>query len=180
MLHKIKYSNSTLKFYHKDTLVHYGICKVSWFKQRKILSDPSKNEILRIKTKIGFNGIRHIINFKNDLTDIILKLKGSLSKNYYECIYKKDEYRIICHRGHNTSIFKNGEQIAYYSKKSSAVFSAPEIQLISNSDINFHLIFSFILSLEISYQDKNEAITLDLGNVGGEFKPFNEKWTPRN
>ena len=171
-----KFSDGNIRFYKNSNPFYVAQSKTSWFKQRKILFNKLGKEVLKIRTKIGFSGIKHIIKYKNDPNKLILQLKGTLTKNYYECIINIDVYKIFIHKGLFTSIFKNNKQIAYYKKSS----ISSEIQLIYNSDVKLELMITFITCLELSYYDENESLVIDLGNIGGEYQSFNEKWKPMN
>jgi len=150
------------------------------FKVKRVLNSSDGIKISEISTKFGFKGLRHIINFSTNSSSTELKLKGGLLKNYYDCNYLGNKYTIIKHHGHKTSIFKNNIQIGFYEKSKFKKLNSQKINLICNADINQGLIYSFILALELSYENHDEIVSVDLGNFTKEYKKFNPKWTPLN
>ena len=177
MIINIDFSGNEIKFLENNKISHYGIYTTSWFKHKKTLYNSREKTISTIITKIKFSGIKHIIHFDNEVLE--LKLKGSLLKNYYECFYKEDKYQIIMHSGFKTSLFLNDKQIAYYDKKTTAIFDSQKIILECNSNINKDLVYSFISAIELTFEQK-EPITIDIGNIAKDYKVFNENWKPTN
>lgn len=175
MIIDIRFYGNEIDFLEKDKIIYNSSYTVSWFKHIKKLFNQKNEVVCNIKTKVNFSGIKHILNF-NDIS-VELKLKGKLSKNYFESFYKGKFYRAIIHKGHKVSIFENKNQIAYYVKDSKLSFSYKNFKLISNSNINKDFIFSVISALELS-SDPDEGLVVDFGNIAGEYKPFDEKWKP--
>lgn len=178
MIIEIESFGNELNFYFKSRKIFHSYYKVSWFKNIKELKDIKNDVVSKLSSKVNFSGIKHIITFKNNVK-LELKLKGGLVKNYYECFYKNDNYRIVVHKGYKTSIFRNKNQIAFYDKKPTTVLETYKILLICNSNINKELIFSFISALELS-SDQKEGIEFDLGNLTIDYLPFDEKWIAIN
>ena len=174
---EIENFGNEIKFIENNKLTHYGNYSISWLKHKKTLFSVDEKLISTLKSKVKFSGIKHLINFYDEILE--LKLKGGLLKNYYECFYKKVYYQIIIHNGYKTSIFMNNKQIAYYDKKPLAIYDSQKALLICNSDINKDLIYSFISALELSLEQK-ENVLIDFGNIAKDFKPFDDKWIPEN
>ncbi len=174
-----KYTDGGIRFFKNDLLIFYSYTRIKWFRQRKIITNNKDEKIKEINTSIGFKGIRHIIKSKSYLNEIILKLKGSFTKNYFEAKINNNLYKVVIHKGLTVSFFKNNAQIGYYTKSTSSL-EKEDIIIICNSNVQLELIITFITCLELSYQEDRENIGLDFGNIAGEYIPFNKNWKPTN
>jgi hypothetical protein len=177
---EIEQYDNQISFIKKDEVIFYGDYIVSFFKIKRRFFSSKDEKIAEIKTKIGINGIRFKILFENNTPSIVLRLKGTIIKNFFECDFLGENFKIIRHKGHLTSIFKNQEQIGYYEKAKITSFGNQKIKLTCNSNINEELIYIFILALELSTQEQDEAVTFDFGNIAKEYKSFDSSWKPTN
>lgn len=169
-----------LRFLKSDFKIYYGRNSRLLIKKRKYLFNSNGDKITEIKLKIGLREIKFIISFYNNPRVVYLKLKGGLLKNYFICHYRENVYKVIQHKGQVTSFFKDDQQIGYYRKKNISILESQRMTLISNSDIDQKLIFSFILALELSAQEQDEYVSVNFGNFSQEYLPFNNGWEPTN
>ena len=101
-------------------------------------------------------------------------------KQVYTCLGNNETYRLYSHRGLNYSIFKEDRQIAAFTKNHVVFGHGNEYQIRMDSDADLVLVLCMILAYNSSNEDDNsEAVTIDLGNIGPQERPFDETWQPR-
>ena len=103
----------------------------------------------------------------------------SFWKIIYQCVIENDIYEIYGHRGRKHSIFKNGQQIAFWDKELVTWFEGDNYTMITNNKVDEILLISFCLVID-NYASKNhqEDVTVDWGNLGLRSMKFDKNWRP--
>ena len=90
-----------------------------------------------------------------------------------------EAYRLYRHRGVKFSVFKGDTQIAAITKNRIAIGSGNEYQVRINSDADPLIVTAMVLAFNSSKEDdKKGAVSVDVGYMGLEAKPFNSSWQP--
>ena len=90
-----------------------------------------------------------------------------------------EAYRLYRHRGVKFSVFKGDTQIAAVTKNRIAIGSGNEYQVRINSDADPLIVTAMVLAFNSSKEDdKKGAVSVDVGYMGLEAKPFNSSWQP--
>jgi len=90
-----------------------------------------------------------------------------------------EAYRLYRHRGVKFSVFKGDTQIAAVTKNRIAIGSGNEYQVRINSDADPLIVTAMVLAFNSSKEDdKKGALTVDVGYMGLEAKPFESSWQP--
>ena len=90
-----------------------------------------------------------------------------------------EAYRLYRHRGVKFSVFKGDTQIAAITKNRIAIGSGNEYQVRINSDADPLIVTAMVLAFNSSKEDdKKGALTVDVGYMGLEAKPFDSSWQP--
>jgi len=103
----------------------------------------------------------------------------SFWKITYQCVAGSDVYDIYGHRGRKHSIFKNGQQIAFWDKEAVTWFEGDNYTIIANNNCDETVVIAFCLSID-NYASKNhdETVTVDWGNLGLRSVKFDKDWRP--
>ena len=99
----------------------------------------------------------------------------------YKCHCSPDMYYIYGHRGRKFSVYRNNTQVAWWEKERVTWFDGDNYCITADSDCNVELIVAFCLILDNHRSKKhgNNAISYNIGNIGGETKAFNPYWKPK-
>jgi len=90
-----------------------------------------------------------------------------------------ETFRLYQHKGRRWSIFQNDLQIAAFTKNSITIGKGNEYDLRMNSNADVLVVICLTLTLNTSENDDDNAtVTIDLGNIGPEDRPFDESWEP--
>ena len=130
--------------------------RLSWFKAKYDITRWDNN-VLKFRTK-------------------------SYWKLYYQCQCGPDTYDIYGHRGRKYSIYKNGQQVAWWDKKAVTWFAGDNYKIVADKDCDANLIISFCLIVDnFSSNDQDgNTVTYDFGNIGFQAKRFDENWQPKD
>jgi hypothetical protein len=107
------------------------------------------------------------------------------TKNYWErhfyCQFGSDLYEIFGHRGRKFSVYRNGDQIACWTRSLFTHFGGDRYKVIADYDCNPKLLSMFCLIMDHSFGNNNhgQAVSLNLGYIGAVAKDFNEVWQPK-
>lgn len=174
----IKKKSGGFAFIKDDQLIYWGVDAT---KRLKLSKQLYANDILiaevNLKIKFPFN-ISYILNFTQTNEVVDLKLVSKYLKAKYVCYHKNDTYEVILHFGHNTSVFKNGNQIAYFTLKEVEFFGGQTIYLVANWDVNLELLLSMVLALKCDFNNDYSTMTVDIGNLAPGERPFDKTWRP--
>lgn len=98
----------------------------------------------------------------------------------YTCEGNGEIYRLYEHRGLNYSIFKDERQIAAFTKNRVVLGKGNEFDLRLDNDADMVLILCMVLTINSSEKDDDDSsVTIDLGRLLPEDRPFDEAWEPR-
>ncbi len=83
------------------------------------------------------------------------------------------------HKGLNYSVFQNGVQIAAFTKNRFVVGRGNEYDVRINANADVLVVICMVLTLNTEEDDDDhETVTVDLGNIGPEERPFDRSWEP--
>jgi uncharacterized protein YxjI len=100
-------------------------------------------------------------------------------KRVFECRGGKENYRIYGHKELKYSVFQNDEQIAAFAKNRIVFGKGNRYEVSLNDDTDVIVIVCMVLAICTSEDDDNNAtLTIDVGSVGPEERPFDERWQP--
>lgn len=103
-------------------------------------------------------------------------------KPSYELTLGEDTYEIIQHWGKKISVFKDSVQVASIVQVNDISFNNNDtFQLLVNDDKDYIPLILAVMILDApgNVSSSNNLVVIDLGNVTGEKRPFNDKWRPK-
>jgi uncharacterized protein YxjI len=90
-----------------------------------------------------------------------------------------ETYRLYRHRGVTFSVFKGDTQIATITKNRIVIGSGNEYQVKISSDADPLIVTCIVLAFSSAKEDdKKGALSVDVGYMGLEAKPFDSSWQP--
>jgi len=103
-----------------------------------------------------------------------------LWKRVFTCIGNGETYRLYEHRGLRYSIFLANQQIAAFTKNRIVWGKGNRYEIRMNSNADLLVLLCIALTINSAESDKNDtSVTIDLGNIGPQDRPFDESWVPR-
>ena len=97
----------------------------------------------------------------------------------FVCEREGECYRLYQHKGLNFSIFLGDKQIAAFTKNRVVIGKGHRYDIRMNADVDRAIVVCLVLTLNTSQHTGDDtAITIDLGNIGLEDRPFDESWEP--
>ncbi|TAJ12520.1 hypothetical protein DMA11_12660 [Marinilabiliaceae bacterium JC017] len=144
----------------------------------EVFRADNEKKLASIKKKFAFFKARYHVEIENQAP--ILFNTESYWKNHFRCINGTDTYDIYGHRGRKFSIFKNDQQVAWFTKEAVTFFEGDNYMMMANDDADQFLMVCFVLIVD-NYRSKkrnNNAINIDLGNVF-QARPFDKNWLPQ-
>src|SRR6185503_3817329 len=102
----------------------------------------------------------------------------SVWKRHYYCQAGSDLYDIYGHRGRKFSIYKNGNQIAWWDQKRVTWFDGDNYKLTADRDADHELLISFCLVIDnaISHSNNGNALNINIGHIGPQTVKFDPAW----
>ncbi|WP_243349762.1 hypothetical protein [Parabacteroides sp. FAFU027] len=109
-----------------------------------------------------------------------LTIEGkSLLYDYFVLKIPEGIYEIHHQQGLKLAIFNKEEQIAEIRKNRIKVFKGDEYYINANSDVRKDLLIAICLVWDINdFKDSDNAVTIDLGNIGPVKRNADQNWTP--
>jgi uncharacterized protein YxjI len=106
---------------------------------------------------------------------------GDFWKMEYKCHCSPDMYFIYGHRGRKYSVYRNNTQVAWWEMKAVSWFEGDNYVLTADSDCNIELMIAFCLIIDNHKNNRNgdNAVTYNIGNIGGQVKAFDPTWRPK-
>lgn len=101
-------------------------------------------------------------------------------KNHHQCKAGNNVFDIYGHRGRKYSIYKNGEQVAYFQKEAVTFFEGDNYMLVANDEADHFLLTCMVLTVD-NYRSNNKndsAINIDFGHLF-QARKFDDSWTPK-
>jgi|GEM_PF-3417990 len=176
----IKRIGDTFEFYVNENSkpLYIGGTRIKWFKELRTIY-KNDNIVATIKPRIKFPlKVEYEISINRENESFHIKHNNSFTKPVFQCSYLNNIYNLILHKGNKVSIFRDNVQVAYYKSSRINLNSSRNIELFANSNCDKLLLFSLIFSIEYTEQDEANSVYFDLGNISGESKSFDEKWSP--
>jgi uncharacterized protein YxjI len=100
-------------------------------------------------------------------------------KRVFDCEGNKVSYRLYGHKGLRYSVFQDDRQIAAFSKNRVVFGNGNQYDVSLNDDADVIVIICMVLAINTSEDDDDSAtVTVDLGSIGPEERPFDERWRP--
>ena len=88
-------------------------------------------------------------------------------------------YWLYEHKGLKYSIFMEDRQVAAFTKNRVKIGKGDRYDIRANHDANIIVIICLALTMDASeYEDDEESLTIDIGNVGPQEKAFDKSWVP--
>jgi uncharacterized protein YxjI len=101
-------------------------------------------------------------------------------KRVFDCKGDNDSYCLYGHRGLRYSIFQDNRQIAAFTKNRIVIGKGNQYEIKINDDADVIVIICMVLAINTSEDDDDNAtVTIDVGSIGPEERPFDERWQPR-
>ncbi len=107
---------------------------------------------------------------------VIVKTVSHL-RGCWTFVFNENKYDYFEHSGRKMSLYKNDVQVAKYKMGTVHAWERDFGFVIANSDENVLLLIALFLMLDMG-QINDADVTLDLGNVFGGVKEWNEYWLP--
>jgi uncharacterized protein YxjI len=134
---------------------------------------------LIIRQQWFFTKPRYHIQLRNGQT---VEFKaGSWWNMEYQCYCGSDIYKVYGHSGRKFSIYRNNTQVAWWEKEAVTWFDGDNYVITADSDCHVELIIAFCLIIDNhkSKNRNNNAISVNIGNIGGVVKAFDRYWQPK-
>lgn len=141
----------------------------------------STRELVTIKFEIHppfwrANKTTYKITFHQLNQEFIVKTVSYL-RGWWTFVFNESKYDYFEHPGRKMSLYKNDVQIAKYKMGTVHAWERDFGFVIANNDENVLLLIALFLMLDMG-QMNDADVTLDLGNVFGGVKEWNENWLP--
>jgi len=100
-------------------------------------------------------------------------------KRVFDCEGSNDTYRLYGHKGLRYSIFQGDRQIAAFTKNRIVFGKGNQYEISLNDDADAIVIICMVLAIcTAEDDDDNASVTIDVGSIGPEERPFDERWLP--
>jgi uncharacterized protein YxjI len=98
----------------------------------------------------------------------------------FVCENEEESFRLYEHSGLNYSIFKDGSQIAAFSKNRVSIGGGELYEIRANEDANVIIVLCLALTVDMDENsDDDSTVMVDCGRIGPEDHPFDESWEPK-
>ncbi len=100
---------------------------------------------------------------------------------HYQCHCSPDMYHVYGHHGRKYSVYRNNTQVAWWEKEAVSWFDGDNYTITADSDSNLDLIIAFCLIIDNhkSKRHGDNAVSYDIGNIGGQVREFDPGWRPK-
>ena len=105
-----------------------------------------------------------------------------LWKRVFACEGNEEEFRLYEHKkGLNYSTFQNNHQIAAFTKNRFVIGKGNRYDVRVERKANIEVVICMVLTVNTSENDNDHTtVTIDVGNIGPEGKPFDSSWEPED
>jgi uncharacterized protein YxjI len=101
-------------------------------------------------------------------------------RGVFRCEGNQECFRLYQHKGLRYSIFQDERQIAAFSKNRVTIGKGNRYDIQMDADADLVVLLCLVLTVNTAENADNKAtVTVDLGNIGPEDRPFDESWQPR-
>jgi len=100
---------------------------------------------------------------------------------HYRCTCSPDIYHVYGHRGRKFSVYRNDTQVAWWEKEAVSWFEGDNYAITADHDCNVELVIAFCLIID-NHKSKSHgdnAVSYDIGNIGGQEREFDPYWRPK-
>jgi uncharacterized protein YxjI len=155
-----------------------------YFAQKAIFSFPAKinlqssDERILANIKGRFSFFRERYDFRLSDGRVFHFWCEKRWKRVFDCEGDKVSYRLYGHKGLRYSIFEDDRQIAAFAKNRVVIGKGNQYEISLNDDADCIVIICMVLAVNTSEDDDNGTVTIDVGSVGPEERPFDERWQP--
>jgi len=147
------------------------------FPSRINLQSSDKRQLAKIQSRLSF--FREKYDFLLSGGEIFRFQCENRWKRVFVCEDGKERLRVYGHKGLKYSVFQNDLQIAAFEKNRIVFGSGNRYDIRLNDDANVIVIVCIVLAICNSEDDDHDAgVSIDLGSIGPEEKPFDERWQP--
>jgi uncharacterized protein YxjI len=144
----------------------------------EIITVDTNEKVLEIQQRIAIIGDKYDIRFPNG--GIANFRTKSIWQRHYQCYQNHDLYDIYYHRKLDYSVYKNGVQVASWTKEAVKIIDGDNYNIIARDDCDKDLLIALCIILDqIINEDETEIIKYSFGRSGGgEAKVSNPNWHP--
>ncbi len=105
----------------------------------------------------------------------------SIWLRHYQCYVGGSAYDVYGHAGRRFSIYKDGSQIAAWSKQAAALVNGDNYRLLADDNADFDLLIGFCLIIDRQQSNfkGGRGLQLNVGGLGSEAKEFDLSWQPK-
>lgn len=97
--------------------------------------------------------------------------------NHYQCAAGKNLYDVYGHKGRKFSVYKDGTQIAWWSKESVSSHEGDNYKIIADDDADHELLICFCLIIDNFISQDSDGDTLS--GFTPQAKKFDDTWQPK-
>lgn len=179
---RIDINQKKIAFGNKFSIVKDGITIIN--AASRLFRILSVTELFKPNSELPLGTIRRRLAVFNAKYDIELVNQASYHfstiswwKNHHQCTNGSTTFDVYGHRGRRYSIYKNGEQVAYFKKEAVTFFEGDNYMLIANNDADHFLLCCIVLTVD-NYRSNNKndsAVNIDFGHIF-QARPFDENW----
>ena len=161
----------------EESLIYRAESILFSFQKKIKVADLFNIEKFRITKTITLFHPTYEIEYKSGSN---LTIEGkSLLYDYFVLKIPEGIYEIHHQKGLKLAIFNKEEQIAEIRKNRIKVFKGDEYYISANSDVRKDLLIAICLVWDINdFKDSDNAVTIDLGNIGPVKRNADQNWTP--
>lgn len=143
--------------------------------------DSEKRELATITlTKAPFfwrlNKTIYQIQIHNENIKIEVKAINAY-RGHWGFKLNQNRYDFYFHFGHKKSLFKDNQQVAKYDKGAVHMWANDSAFIVANNDESKLLLLALFLTFDMG-QSMNGDVNVDLGNLTGGVKEFDNNWYP--
>jgi len=100
-------------------------------------------------------------------------------KRVFMCEGGTESYCIYGHKGLRYSVFQSDCQIAAFTKNRIVIGKGNRYDVSLNDDADLLVLMCIVLAINTSENDDDDTtVTIDIGSIGPEEKPFDSRWQP--
>jgi uncharacterized protein YxjI len=104
----------------------------------------------------------------------------SFLKDHFQCMHELDTYDLYAHKGRKYSVYKNGNQVAWWTKNLITWLQGDNYQIIADNNCNYNLIISFCLIIDnYKSQGRKNLLNVNLPKFFFEARKFDNSWNPK-
>jgi hypothetical protein len=100
------------------------------------------------------------------------------NSRHYGCEVGNDWYDIFAHTGLKCSIYKNDEQIGWWTQNRFKFFKGDKFTITCNSNADIELLIMFCLIFDLGDTSDGGLLNFNTSNIAINGKKFNENWQP--